>query len=95
MWLPDVRTLLSVREVPSRRQARGVRPEVDARAALSQPIPSGEGVDNAEPLRGPPLWLAPLARLAAAVTAVVVLTRTAGDEGVDHDLLALLLHVAG
>jgi hypothetical protein len=51
-------------------------------------------VDNAERLRRPPLWLAPLARLAAAVTAAVVLTRAAGDKGVDLDLLALLLSVA-
>ena len=93
MWLPFVRTLLSVREVPSRRRARGVRPEVDARADLCQPIPSGEGVDNAETLRASPPWLASLARLAAAVAAVVVLTRTAGDEGVDLELLALLMRL--
>lgn len=47
-------------------------------------------MDNAETLRVSLSWLAPLARLAAFVAAAVVLEKSAGESGVDHDLLALL-----
>lgn len=60
---------------------------------LGEDDSSGSPVDNAEALRASLSWLAPLARLAAFVAAAVVLTKSAGESGVDHDLLALLVQL--
>lgn len=62
------------------------------RAALSSgPGPlDGESVDNAERLRRPPLWLAPLARLAALVAAALVLKIAGTDDQTVDGLVRLL-----
>lgn len=62
-------------------------------SVLGPDLPSGPSVDNAAPLRGTLLLLAALVRLAASVTVLAVLVKSAGEEQPLGDLLVTLAQV--
>lgn len=67
----------------------------DSSAVVPTGVPGREPVEKTDALRAALSWLTPFARLAAVVASVLVLNQSAGDEGLDLDVLTLLLHVVG